>query len=230
MTTVAYIFLDADREALVPLLKQQERLEEYIQGLNIVCREFVIEEKYSCTVPFTERKEAKHLLENVQPGDVIVTLHAKWVLGNPAEALRLLALLKEKQVSLYCVDLNGDIVHKTERKLQVNEGISVLVHDLCEALAVGASSKGHAEAIRAGKAKKKKDGKYLGGPIPFGFFLGEDDRLHKDEQQQKIIQEMLSLKADRWSYRNITKKMAETYGLKFSHEGIRRIVIKQNKR
>ncbi len=227
MTTVAYIFLDADREALVPLLKQQEQLADYVQEFAMGCREFVIEEKYLCTEPFMERKEARQLLENVQSGDVIVTLHAKWVLGSPAEALQLLALLKEKQVSLYCVDLDGDIVHKTERKLQVNEGISVLVHALCEALAVGVSSRGHAEAIRAGKAKKKKDGKYLGGPVPFGFLLGEDDRLHKDGQQQKVIQEMLRLKADRWSYRNIAQKMSETYGLKFSHEGIRRIVMKQ---
>ncbi len=230
MTIVAYIFLDVDRNALVPLLKQQERLEEYVQGLNMVCREFVIEENYLCTVPFMERREAGRLLENVQSGDVIVTLRAKWVLGNPAGALQLLALLKEKQVSLYCVDLDGDIVHKMERKLQVSEGISVLVHDLCEALAVSASSKGNSEAIRAGKARRKKDGKYLGGPVPFGFLLGEDDRLHKDEQQQEIIKEMLSLKADRWSYRNIAKKMVETHGLKFSHEGVRRIVMKQKNR
>ncbi len=226
MTTVAYIFLDTDREVLISLAKQQEQLEEYVQELEMGCREFLIEENYSCSMPFRERKEAKHLLENVQSGDVIVTLRAKWVLGNPSEALRLLAQLKEKQVSLYCVDLKGDIVNKTERKLQVNEGIAPLVLDLCKALSVSVGGKGHAEAIRAGKARKKKAGKYLGGPVPFGFFLGEDDRLQKDEQQQRIIQEMRSLKADRWSYRNIAKKMGEEYGQKFSHEGVRRILMK----
>ena len=89
------------------------------------------------------------------------------------------------------------------------------------------SSKSHSEAIRAGKARKKKDGKYSGGPVPFGYFLGEDDCLHKDEQQQLIIQEMRNLKADRWSYRNIAKKLDEEYRLKFSHEGVRRILMKE---
>jgi DNA invertase Pin-like site-specific DNA recombinase len=228
MTVVAYIFLDRDRSELIPLVKQQEELENYVHGLDMHCREFLIEENCSCTIPFSDRKEAKHLLENVQAGDVIFTLRAKWVMGSPQEALQLLALLKEKQVSLYCVDLKGDIVKKTERKLQVNEGIAPLVLDLCKALSITVNRKSHAEAIRAGKARKKKDGKYLGGPVPFGFFLGENDCLQKDEKQQKIIKEMQNLKDDRWSYRNIAKKLEEEYGLKFSHEGVRRILMKQS--
>jgi len=227
MTVVAYIFLDKDRAELIPLAKQQRELEEYVHGLEMQCREFLIEENCSCTVPFKDRKEAKRLLENVQAGDVIFTLHAKWVMGSPKEALQLMAFLKETRVSLYCVDLKGDIVNKTERKLQINEGIAPLVLDLCKALSVTVSSKSHSEAIRAGKARKKKDGKYSGGPVPFGYFLGENDCLQKDEQQQRIIQEMRSLKADRWSYRNIAKKLEEEYQLKFSHEGVRRILLKE---
>lgn len=227
MTTVAYIFLDTDRTTLIPLVKQQELLEKYIQGLEMDCREFLIEENYSCATVFRERKEAERLLENVQAGDIIFTLRSRWILGSPREALSLLGMLKEKNVSLYCVDLDGDIVNKTERKLQINEGIASLVLDLCKALSVTVENKGHAEAIRAGKAKKKKDGKYSGGPVPFGFFLGEDDCLHKEEKQQKIIQEMQNLKEDRWSYRNIAKKLQAEHNLKFSHEGVRRILLKQ---
>jgi len=226
MTVVAYIFLDADRSALIPLVKQQEELENYVRGLSMHCRELLIEEGCSPGVPFREREEAKRLLENVRSGDIIFTLRAEWVLGSPREAMQLLTELKEKEVSLYCIDLDGDIVNKTERKLQIYEGIAPLVFNLCKALSVNVSTKGHAEAIRAGKAKKKKDGKYLGGPVPFGYFLGEDDCLHKDEQQQAMIEEMQRLKNDRWSYRNIAKKLAEEHGLKFSHEGLRRILMK----
>ena len=228
MTTVAYIFLDTDRAVLIPLVRQQEQLEEYVRGLDTHCSEFLIEEDCSSGKPFRERKEAKRLLENVRAGDVIFTLRAEWVLGSPQEALHLLTLLKEKEVSLYCVDLDGDIVNKTERKLKINEGIAPLVFDLCKALSVNVSSKGHAEAIRAGKARKKKDGKYLGGPVPFGFCLGEDECLHKDEQQQGIIKEMQDLKKDRWSYRNIAKKLEKEHNLKFSHEGVRRILIRKD--
>ncbi|RUM42177.1 MAG: hypothetical protein DSY80_07670, partial [Desulfocapsa sp.] len=138
---------------------------------------------------------------------------------------QLLTELKEKGVSLYCVDLDGDIVNKTERRLQICEGVAPLVFNLCKALSVNISTKSHGEAIRAGKAKKKKDGKYLGGPVPFGYHLGEDDRLHKDVQQQAIIEEMQRLRNDRWSFRNIAKKLAKEHDLKFSHEGVRRILL-----
>lgn len=227
MTVVAYVFLDSDRAELIPLAQQQEQLTAYVRGLDMHCQEFLIEENYASSVPFQERGEARRLLENVQSGDTIFTLCAKWVLGSPKEALRLIALLKEKNVSLYCADLDGDIVKKTKRKLQINEGIADLVQELCKALSVAiVENNNHAKAIRAGKARKKKDGKYLGGPIPFGFELGEDDCLHRNEEQYVIIQEMQELKADRWSYRNIAQKMKERYGLTFSHEGVRRILLK----
>ncbi len=227
MTTISYVFLDRDRDRLVPLAKQQEELDNYIRQQDMYCNEVLIEESCEETTPFRLRKEGKRLLENIGPGDVIFTLHARWVLGSPAEALSLIQLLKERNASLYCVDLGGDVVNKAKRKLMINEGIAELVYTLCTAVNISASSKGHSGAIRAGKAKKKKDGKFLGGPVPFGYLLGEDGRLQKDMAQQKIIAEMQRLKEDRWSYRNIAKKVKEEQGIAFSHEGVRRILLKE---
>lgn len=226
MTIIAYIFLDLDRRLLVPLAKQQEVLDAFANSNDMRCTEVLVEQSCSVSLPFSERKEGKRLLKNVQAGDVVFTMRAEWVLGSPLEALSLLSALKEKKVSLFCADLDGDIVFKTERKLRVTEGIAPLVVTLCKALSVNVKRKGYGEAIRAGKARKKKDGKYLGGPIPFGFSLNADGCLQKDEQQQAIIDEMKDLKRDRWSYRSIAKKIEKEYDLKFSHEGVRRILLK----
>lgn len=226
MTIIAYLFLDTDRRTLIPLAEQQERLDAFASGQNMSYTEVLVEQSCPVSLPFRERSEGKRLLENVQAGDVVLTIRAEWVLGNPLDALSLLAELKEKKVSLFCVDLDGDVVLKTKRQLRVTEGIAPLVYDLCKALSVNVNVKGHGEAIRAGKARKKKDGKYLGGPIPFGYGLDAEGRLQKDEKQQAIIAEMQNLKRDRWSYRNIAKRIQEEHDLKFSHEGVRRILLK----
>ena len=230
MTVVGYIFLDVNRDNLIPLAVQQQMLEEYAGEAGLRVDELLVEQSYSLETPFMERDEGKRLLENVQAGDMVFTTRAKWVLGTAQEALLLIGILKERKVSLFCVDLDGDIVQEAERKLVVSQGIASLVQKVCEALSVKMERGRHAAAIRESKARQKKAGKYLGGPIPFGFQVDEGGRLQQNTEQQIIIDKMLSMKGDRWSYRDIARKMQEDHGLKFSHEGIRRILLKKKKK
>lgn len=225
MTTIGYIFLDVKRDDLVPLEQQRRAIEEYAQELHLSCDELLVEQSYSPVVPIIERNEGSQMLDNMQAGDTIIVMQAKWVLGNPKTALSLLEMLKEKQISLYCVDLAGNISLPTQRKLLSSKGISTIVAQLCEALSYGESSK-HGAAIRAGKARLKKEGKYAGGPVPFGWQVGGDGRLRQDPNQQELIAKMVLLKDDRWSYRDISIKMQKEHDLKLSHEGIRRILLK----
>lgn len=229
MTIIGYIFLDSARDALIPMAEQQKVLEQYAKELGTFCDELLVEQSFSSATILQERTEGKALLEHVQDGDSILVMKAKWVLGNAKNALLLLDLLKDRGVSLFCVDLGGDLVKETERKLAISKGIAPLVYALCEALSQPTESVGHSAAIRAGKEKQKKEGKYLGGPVPFGYQVAADGRLQRDSEQQHMIETMLSMKADRWSYRDIAKKMETQYGLKFSHEGVRRILLKNKK-
>lgn len=228
MTTIGYIFLDVNRDALTPLEKQRQALESYAQKLNLSCDELLIEQSFAPVIPLLERNEGRRMLENVHRGDTILVMEAKWVLGSPKKALALIKRLKEKEVSLFCADLDGNISMPTQRKLISSQGISSLVYQLCEALSHGEGGGNHGAAIRAGKARLKMEGKYMGGPVPFGWMVGEDGRLQQDVEQQELIAEMIRLKADRWSYRDIASKMREHLGLDLSHEGIRRIILKNS--
>ncbi len=225
MTTIGYIFLDTNRDALIPLEQQRTILEEYALKLKISCNELLIEQSYTPTISIMERSEGARMLENVQHGDNILVVQSKWVLGTPKSAMSLLKFLNERGVSLHCVDLKGDIAQSTQAKLVSSRGIATLVYQLCEALSLGGSGN-HGAAIRAGKARKKKEGKYLGGPVPFGWQVGDDDKLQLDHKQQALISEMRQLKSDRWSYRDIAIKMQQEQELQLSHEGIRRILLK----
>lgn len=230
MIRIGYVFLDANRDKLIPLAAQQQALEEYAGELGVRLDELLVEQSYSQETPFVERTEGRRLLEHVQEGDTVFTANASWVLGTAREALRLLKTLKEKRVSFHCVDLGGDIALKAERKLVVSQGIADFVYTMCEALSVKMENGNHAAAIRAGKARQKKAGKYLGGPIPFGFVVDENGYLQRNSEQQVLIDTMVKMKENRWSYRDIAKKMQQSHGVNFSHEGIRRIVLKTQKK
>ena len=70
-----------------------------------------------------------------------------------------------------------------------------------------------------------KEGRYIGGPVPFGWQV-KDGFLKKDRQQQKVIRQIQKWRADRWSYRDISSKLREKLGVKLSHEGIRKVLMK----
>ena len=229
MTTIGYVFLDKDRGSLVPLLEQREAIEAYALKMGLDCHEWLVEEGYSSTVPVAERTEGEKLLAHTNTGDIVLVMRAKWILSSARFAVDLLRCLKEKGVSLYCLDLDGDLSLPAERKLLVSQGISRIVQQVCEVLAQGETG-GHGAAIRTAKARQKEAGKYMGGPVPFGWCVSEDGVMQLKPEEQVIIEEMAQLKEEKCSYRDIAGRVLEKYEVKFSHEGIRRILLKHEKR
>jgi DNA invertase Pin-like site-specific DNA recombinase len=148
---------------------------------------------------------------------------AVFVLGSSREASRLLQVLRERGISLVCLDIDEDISLDRERRLVVSKGGAVLVQKILAALSICDSTR-HGEAIRATKRSQKREGKYLGGPVPFGWQIGDDGYLVQNVEQQRMIREMLRLREDRWSYRDIASKLLEKHGLNLSHEGIRKVL------
>ena len=64
----------------------------------------------------------------------------------------------------------------------------------------------------------------MGGPVPFGWQV-DGEYLVQDLKQQQIIREIIKLRSDRWSYRDIVRKLQEGHNVQLSHEGIRRILV-----
>ncbi len=228
MTVLGYIFSAMGRDVQVPVGDQQKALEEYGKTCGLEVEEYFIEQGCSLKSPFRERTEAARLLAGVRSGDTIIALRAEWVFSSAKEAVRLIRMLRRNSVSLYCVDLKENISLETERRLVVSEGASSLILAVLTALAVCESSK-HGESIKATKRHQKKEGKYLGGPVPFGWQV-EGEYLVQDLRQQQIIREIVKLRSDRWSYRDIVGKLKEKHAVELSHEGIRRILANNDRK
>lgn len=222
MNVRGYLFSDEQDDGAVEA--HMREMEHFTAGLGGRLSLYYVETDSSLKMPFRERAEGKKLLADLQSGDVIVTAKAEWVLSSAKEGLGLISSLAENAISLYCVDLGENITLPSPRQLVVSEGNAQLIRKLLESLAVSESTT-HGQSIKAAKRRMKKEGKYLGGPVPFGWCV-QGEYLVKDKEQQKIIREIRKLKADRWSYRDIAKKLNERFDIHLSHEGVRKVLIK----
>jgi len=223
MASIGYLYLALEKELRLPLAEQQQAISAYSSLLGKTVEEFFVEQGVSLKQALVNRKEGKKIIEGLRTGDALFVAQAAFVLGSSREASRLLEMLRKKGVSLFCLDLDEDIVLDRERKLVVSQGGAMLVQKILASLSLCDSCR-HGEAIRATKRVQKRQGKYLGGPVPYGWQPGADGFLVQHLEQQRVIREMLKFREDRWSYRDIAKKLQEKYDLDLSHEGIRKIL------
>lgn len=223
MQVFGYVFLGESEENLMSLYEQQQAMQKFGAENGLRITDFLVEENISLKRSLRERKEGSILLSLVKHNDVIIVMKAEWIFGSAKEGLWLVETLNKLGVSLYCVDLNENISMPAPRKLQVTDGGATLIRKVLGSLAACESSK-HGESIKAAKQKLKKEGKYVGGPVPFGYEV-KNKRLVSNKKQQKIIREILKLRDNRWSYRNIAMIIKDKHDVSLSHEGIRKIVL-----
>jgi DNA invertase Pin-like site-specific DNA recombinase len=80
-----------------------------------------------------------------------------------------------------------------------------------------------AQHIRDVKRSQKADGQYLGGSIPFGFRLGDDDKLKPDSEEQSVIKKIVRMKNKGMSMRAISSHLLQS-GTRISHVTVGRIL------
>jgi putative DNA-invertase from lambdoid prophage Rac len=223
MKIFGYIFLAEDKHHLVPAAEQQSALEEYGRNLGRPFAEFFVEQATPMKRPFKDRPAGSKALKSSASGDAILVMKTEWVISSAGEGERLLRFLAGKGVALHCIDLGGNISLPEKRRLMVSEGPAAVVGKLLAALTVSESSR-HGQAIRRAKKNRKEQGKYLGGPVPFGWEVSPEGHLVPNEPQQEVIRSIVDMRRNRWSYREISQKLRDEQKVRLSHEGVRRII------
>lgn len=210
-----YCRVSTDRQAEdgESLEVQRRKLEGYAMQLGWTLDQVFVERGVSGSRPLDERAEGQRLLATVQPGDIVITSKLDRMFRSALDALRVLDALKGRDISLYMIDLGGDVT---------GNGISKLVFTILSAVAQAERDRIR-ERIRDVKADQRTRGRYLGGTVPFGWRLGEDGGLVADVAEQAAISRMLDLRLEGRSLRAIAATI-KADGFALSHVGVKKVL------
>jgi putative DNA-invertase from lambdoid prophage Rac len=197
------------------LAVQQRQLQGYAHMHGLTIDRVFVERAVSGSIPVTERPEGKALFALLAKGDVVLAPKLDRLFRSALDALNVVEDLKARGVALHLLDLGGDIS---------GNGLSKLFLTIAAAFAEAERDRIR-ERIGQAKADHRKQGRFLGGSIPFGYRrAGEDDEfLMPHEPEQKAIREMRRLRAKGEALRAIAAAM-KAKGFAISHEGVARVL------
>ena len=70
----------------------------------------------------------------------------------------------------------------------------------------------------------RREGKYQGGIIPWGYDLNDDGELVPNELKTNYIKYMKKLRAQGMSYRKITEQVKDEWSVEISHNTVFRLL------
>ncbi|HEY3696942.1 recombinase family protein, partial [Phenylobacterium sp.] len=120
--------------------------------------------------------------------------------------------LRTKGVSLFLLDLNGDVTNGLGKTfLTIAAAFAEMERDRIR------------ERVGDMKKDQRARGRYLGGKIPFGFCV-ENGALQEIPDEQAIITAARSMRMSEKSLRAIQSAILADYGRKLSLDALSRIV------
>ena len=193
---------------------QQRTIAGYALMLGLTVERMFIERGVSGSVPLSERAEGTALLAILKPGDVLITPKLDRMFRSALDALEVLAKLKTRNVILHVIDLGGDVT---------GNGISKLVFTILSAVAEAERDRIR-ERVTQVKRDQRQRNRYLGGIVPFGYRVGEAGDLVPDEEEQALIAQTRSLRADGATLRAIQATLESQHGRKLSLDALHRVL------
>jgi putative DNA-invertase from lambdoid prophage Rac len=214
VTVHGYARVSTERQADegVSLEEQVRRIEGRAIEQGWQLEHVYVEQGVSGSVPLAHRPEGAQLLAALQPGDVVIAAKLDRVFRSALDALQTIRALQQRGVSLWLLDLGGDVS---------GDGIARLVLTILGAIAEFERER-IGERIRDAKRHQRRTGQYLGGDRPFGWQIGEDGVLVEKEDEQRALAEMQALRSQGMSYRAISERMRTEFDISLSHQGVKR--------
>jgi DNA invertase Pin-like site-specific DNA recombinase len=190
---------------------QLRQIQSYsvLKGFDIPLENFITEKGVSGSLEFEKRPEGGRLFHQLASGDVLIFSKLDRAFRNTRNALNTLHELKQRGISVHFIDLGGDVT---------NDGIGSVIFTILSAFATFERER-IATRIREVKQLQKAEGKFLGGFTRFGYRVSEE-KLEKDQDQQKIIYEMKNMRRRGMSLRRISSWLNKTHQIKMSHSTV----------
>lgn len=182
---------------------QFEKCRGYVKSVmkEDISRKFV-ERGVSGVKRFADRIKGKKLLEIVKDGDTIIGSKLDRLWRSSLDCLNTIELLKSKGVKVIVLDLQGEITS--------SNGFSRFFLTIISSFAEMERDRIRERIVEI-KESQKRQGKYLGGRVKYGYKVIDGGFCVEDEKEQKIIDSIQVFTQEKMTLSQIQQKIEEQY-------------------
>jgi DNA invertase Pin-like site-specific DNA recombinase len=216
-----YCRVSTDRQADsgISLDEQERKLEARCLEHGWRLEHVYVDAGVSGSTPLAKRPQGAKLLAALRPGDVMIAAKMYRCFRSAFAALATIEGFKRSKISLWLLDLGGDVS---------GNGISELIMTVLAAVAQFERSL-ISERIKDAKRNLRRGGKHQGGKRPFGWQFGEANghgrarELVPDEAEQAAIAELVAMRGAGATLMAIRDDL-RARGFAISHQSVKNII------
>lgn len=159
------------------------------KGIGAYDLQIYVDAGVSGSIALRNRPAGEELLEAARPGDIVVAAKLDRIFRNSLDALWTYNEFKKKGIHLVLFDMGTTPITD-------DGGLSKVFFSIMSAFADHERERIR-ERVLDGKRAKKAKGGHIGGHTPFGWRVvgqGREARLEPNEDERKIIQEIVALR------------------------------------
>jgi putative DNA-invertase from lambdoid prophage Rac len=216
-----YCRVSTDRQADsgISLDEQERKIEARCVEQDWRLEHVYVDAGVSGSTPLGKRPEGARLLAALRPGDVVIAAKMDRCFRSAFDALGTIEGFKRRKISLWLLDLGGDVS---------GNGISELIMTVLAAVAQFERSL-ISERIKDAKRNLRRGNKHQGGKCPFGWQFGETNghgrarELVPDEAEQVAITDIVAMRGTGATLMAIRDRL-RGQGFAISHQSVANIL------
>ena len=178
----------------------------------------IVQEQCSGQLPFDRRDKAFELLKKLKTNDHIICSHLDRFCRNTLSLLQMIQKFKKKKIYLHFVDLNCEVTGSDA----IGNVFLTMLSCFSQFTAEQTSQK-----IKSYKERMRNENKFSGGKMTFGYDKDENGFFVPIEKEQEVIREMLLMRKQGKSYRNISSEISKSTRKKFPLSWTHKIIQRE---
>ena len=178
----------------------------------------IVQEQCSGQLPFDRRDKAFELLKKLKSNDHIICSHLDRFCRNTLSLLQMIQKFRKKKIYLHFVDLNCEVTGSDA----IGNVFLTMLSCFSQFTAEQTSQK-----IKSYKERMRTENKFSGGKMTFGYDKDENGFFVPIEKEQEVIREMLLMRKQGKSYRNISSEISKSTRKKFPLSWTHKIIQRE---
>ena len=197
---------------------QEKKIRQYAE-LHDLTVDKVYSEVVSGAVEFRKRSAFKDIVVQLTRGSNLIVSRIDRLGRSTLQTLQFVQDMKSKGINVHITDLG----------CVTNGGVGQIVFNILTCLAE-TERLGISERIKASKHFAKKERRYLGGALEFGYTKDDNGKLIPNEKEFVILQSMRNLRNQKLGYRIIADEIKKKFGRKIAFQQVHKILNRDHNR